>query len=207
MDTNEQGLFAVIAKGIAAVKRELQTLRGEFTVLSKQPGPPGMDGKEGLRGPVGPRGAPGTDGNDGQDGAQGPKGDTGPPGKDGRDGIDGKDGADGDAGPMPKHQWEGTKIRFQQTAKRWGKFVDLRSPSSGGVVVASTGSDFDPTSLPAASDTPTPTEVIVKQDGVWVRATWTQFTGWIGSVTPPTGVTVNGASVTVNGETVFVNGT
>lgn len=39
--------------------------------------------------------------------------------------------------------------------------------------------------FPPASDLPTPpTEVLVVQNGVWVRATWTQLVGWLGGVTP-----------------------
>lgn len=205
MDSDVRGLIAAIAKGI-------RDLRADFIGLSKQPGPQGAqgpDGQRGLPGPQGPRGPAGVDGAPGRDGVAGPSGQDGVDGlagAPGRDGLDGAPGEPGQTGPMPKHQWQGTKLRFQQTAKRWGKWVDLRSPANGGVVVASTGSDFDPSNLPAAADTPDPTEIIVKQDGIWVRASWIQFTGWIGSVTPPVGVTVNGETVTVNGETVLVNG-
>lgn len=204
MDANEKGLLTVIAK-------QLRDLRHAFTDLSKQPGPPGVEGKEGLRGPPGrdgTNGKPGAPGKDGRNGTDGVDGKDGRDGSDGTPGADGKDGADGDVGPIPKHQWQGTKLRFQQTAKRWGKWTDLKGPSVGGMVVASAdgGSGFDPNSLPLADYSPTPTEIIVKQDGVWVRATWDQFLGWVGSVGPSEGVTVNGESVKVNGETVLVNG-
>lgn len=201
MDSNERGLLALFAK-------RLRDLQGAFRDLSKQPGPQGLQGLEGPRGlpgPQGPRGPAGTDGKDGRDGTDGADGKDGIDGADGIDGQDGAPGADGPMGPMPKHEWNGTKLRFQQSLKRWGKWVDLKASAGGNVVVASSGSDFDPSALPAANDTPIPSEVIVKQNGVWVRASWTQFTGWIGSVTP-TGVTVNGESVTVNGEKVTVNG-
>lgn len=202
MDINDKGLLALIVK-------RLRDLRVDFTTLSKQPGPPGNQGERGPRGLPGPEGQAGADGKNGIDGTDGTPGRDGANGADGiagKDGNPGEPGTDGAMGPMPQHQWKGTKLRFQQTAARWGKWVDLRTGKSSSIVVGSTGSDFDPSSLPTASDTPDPTEVIVKQNGVWVRASWVQFTGWIGSVTPPVGVTVNGVSVTVEGETVLVNG-
>lgn len=54
-----------------------------------------------------------------------------------------------------------------------GRLVEL--PSSDTLP----GGSFDPSVLPAASDTPTPAEVIVYQSGQWVRASWRQFTNWI----------------------------
>lgn len=35
-------------------------------------------------------------------------------------------GDDGDIGPMPRHQWKGTKLRFESQPDEWGKFVDLQ---------------------------------------------------------------------------------
>jgi len=205
VNANEQGLIAALAKAVQFAKSELQKLRADFTDLSKQAGPPGADGKRGERGDVGPRGENGVAGKRGERGDPGPRG---PAGKDGAPGKDGADGKDGDVGPMPKHQWRGTELRFQQSQKKWGAWVDLQGPSGGGRVLLSGvgGSGFDPDSLPLADETPLPTEVIVKQNGVWVRASWDYFTGWVGAPAP-TGVTVNGETVTVNGETVLVNGT
>lgn len=56
-------------------------------------------------------------------------------------------------------------------------------------------------SLPAA-DIPAPTEIMVKQNGQWVVATWPQFMSWA-SVADTT-ATVQGTAVTVNGEQVTV---
>lgn len=64
----------------------------------------------------------------------------------------------------------------------------------------------DPNALPAADALPTPTQVIVLQGGVWVRASWAQFAAWMGSVAPVTGMTINGEPLTINGETLTVNG-
>lgn len=42
-------------------------------------------------------------------------------------------GDDGDIGPMPRHQWKGTKLRFEIQPDEWGKFVDLKGkPGSPG---------------------------------------------------------------------------
>ena len=36
-------------------------------------------------------------------------------------------GDDGEMGPMPRHQWRGTKLRFEDGERnKWGKFVDLQ---------------------------------------------------------------------------------
>lgn len=45
--------------------------------------------------------------------------------RDGRDGRNGRDGAPGLPGPMPRHEWDGTKLRFQRTDNTWGEWVDL----------------------------------------------------------------------------------
>ncbi len=51
--------------------------------------------------------------------------------RDGRDGRDGKmgprgyTGANGAIGPMPSHEWDGTRVRFQKDDKSWGDWVDV----------------------------------------------------------------------------------
>lgn len=80
---------------------------------------PAKDGERGMPGPrgiPGKDGAPGRDGRDGQDGA------------DGLNGIDGKDGKDGAPGLSPRHEWDGSKIRFQSADGTWGEWVDVRGP-------------------------------------------------------------------------------
>jgi hypothetical protein len=49
-------------------------------------------------------------GDKGEPGPQGPKGDK------------------GDKGDKPRHQWNGTLLRFEQADGSWGKFVDLQGP-------------------------------------------------------------------------------
>lgn len=203
--SNELPLIAVLAK-------RLVDLQARFRTLSKQQGPRGPKGDKGDQGEPGPKGDQGEPGPKGDQGEPGPKGDNG---KDGRDGIDGKDGAKGEKGDPPEHKWDGTQLSFRHPDGTWGKKVDLRGPKgevgSRKVVVsgASTESaEWNPDLLAAATDDPTPTEMLVKQDGAWVRATLTQVQQWLGTTTPPTGgVTVNGAQVFVNNELVTVNGT
>lgn len=181
MAANESVVLALLSKG-------LHDLRTRFDALARQPGPAGADGRDGKDGEQGPRGAQGdrgpagADGRDGKDGERGPRGEKGEPGRDGRDG---KDGERGPVGPMPKHEWRGTELRFQQSDKRWGKWVDLRGPrgTSGGAVVVSEGGGgtpgpaWNPDDLPAANGS-APTEFIVKQGGEWVRATYAQMQAW-----------------------------
>lgn len=46
--------------------------------------------------------------------------------RDGRDGRNGRDGAPGLPGPIPRHEWDGTRIRFQKTDNTWGEWVDIQ---------------------------------------------------------------------------------
>lgn len=43
-----------------------------------------------------------------------------------------KHGEDGDMGPMPDHEWDGTKLRFERPDGTWGEWVDLKGEHSGG---------------------------------------------------------------------------
>jgi hypothetical protein len=44
-------------------------------------------------------------------------------------------------GPMPDHEWEGTKLRFQRAKKLWGEWVDLRGPAGSGAAFIGGGGD------------------------------------------------------------------
>lgn len=55
-------------------------------------------------------------------------GKPGDPGKTPKKDVDFRDGIDG-IGKSPKHQWDGTKIRFQNPDETWGKWVDLKGKS------------------------------------------------------------------------------
>ena len=137
MDSNDIALLAVIAK-------KLRELRADFVGLSKQPGPAGPMGDTGRTGAPGPAGEPGLEGSRGVDGERGPAGPRGPVGP------PGKDGADGERGPIPDHQWKGTRLRFQKPDGGWGKYTELkgeRGPAGatgGGVFVGGGSSGGTP---------------------------------------------------------------
>lgn len=179
MEKSELGVIALIAKNLA-------DLKAAFGTLSKQAGPAGKDGKDG----VSIKGDAGKDGKDGRDGKDGLSV-RGKAGKDGRDGKDGKDGERGPIGPMPKHKWTGTQLQFEKPDGKWGRAVDLKGEAGkdgGGVTrlvgVGGNGSSFDPSGLPAANDA-LPSEFIVKQGDVWVRATYEQMQAWLGGGVVP----------------------
>lgn len=79
----------------------------------------------------GPKGDPGTDGAAGDPGPPGPRG---PKGDRGEQGPKGDRGEQGEPGPIPEHEWEGSRLRFEQPDHRWGEWVELRGPRghSGG---------------------------------------------------------------------------
>ena len=193
MDSNDRGILTLLAKAV-------RDLRAQVSNLARQPGPPGKDG------------VPGKNGLDGKDGIglrgdPGPRGRDGPPGKPGRDGAPGKDGERGPMGPMSKHEWQGTKLRFQQTEGRWGKWVDLqgkpgKAGTGGGVYVnASTGGgSVNPGDFPLADTIVPDDEMVIVRGGVLMRVRVVLQAGEV----PTNAVTVNGEAVTVNGQYVVV---
>jgi len=82
-----------------------------------------IDGKDGE---IGPQGERGERGEKGEKGDPGPQGEDGADGRDGVDGLDGRHGDDGEIGPMPKHEWKKTSLRFEEKPGVWGDFVDLK---------------------------------------------------------------------------------
>lgn len=44
-------------------------------------------------------------------------------------GPKGEQGPRGPIGPIPKHEWNGTELRFEQAPGQWGKYVDLQGPA------------------------------------------------------------------------------
>ena len=150
-------------------------------------GPQGDRGPKGEKGDNGLRGATGPKGDTGARGATGAKGDTGAEGQRGPKGEKGEQGPKGDRGPMPKHEWVGTKLRLQQANGKWGEAVDLKGEkgrdglSGRTFSVGGGGTSLD--SLPAASGD-LPTDFVVKQGGMWVRATFEQMATWLGGGVP-----------------------
>ena len=131
-----------------------------------------------IPGPKGEKGDKGDAGKDGKDGVAG---------KDGKDGVDGKDGKDGEDGEdgvgvanayidfdntLVLELTDGNQINAGDlNLEELKKELVVRNGSSGGV--------FDPNSLPSATNYPFPDELIVKQNGQWVRATFNQFVTWL----------------------------
>lgn len=100
---------------------------------------------------------------------------------------------------MPDHQWDDTRLRFQEPDGHWGPYVDLRGPQGPHGIGG--GGGFSISALPAASDEH-PDGFLVVQNGRLVLATYAQMYEWFGGSTPANAVTVNGVAVTVNGEVV-----
>jgi hypothetical protein len=103
--------------------------------------------------------------------------------------------AKGPKGDPPKHEWDGSELRFENPDGTWGEWTNLRGPRGGGG-----GGRTNLDVLPAADDT-VPDQFIVHSGGEWKRATYLQMQAWF----PSGGVTGGGAVVTVNGEVVTVS--
>lgn len=115
MRNSDLDLIALLTKGLC-------DLRSRFDKLARDPGPAGrdgIDGRDGVDGVDGKVGRDGIDGRDGKDGIAGARGEVGPRGQRGQK---------GDRGPMPDHEWDGAKLRFQKPDGNWGSFVNLRGP-------------------------------------------------------------------------------
>lgn len=200
MNSNESALLALLAK-------QFSDLRAAFRTLSKQQGPQGERGEQGVRGE---RGEPGPVGADGKDGRPGRDGKDGRPGRDGKDGADGRDGKDGERGPMPDHEWKGTKLRFQKPEGGWGKFVDLKGEKGaaggssffggggGGSGGGPTSPGTDLSALPAATSD-LPNGFVVRQGSTWAVATYEQMLAWFpGGAGGSTTVLRNDPNLTFN---------
>ena len=74
----------------------------------------------------GPRGPEGLS-IKGEQGLQGVRGDSGLEGLSGTQGVQGEAGP---RGPMPRHQFDGNRIRFEQEEGTWGKWITIIAPSS-----------------------------------------------------------------------------
>lgn len=132
----------------------------------------------GEPGKPGPRGKDGVDGKDGKDGKDGHSPIAGIdyplPSK----GEKGEPGGVGERGPMPKHEWDGSKLRFENPDGTWGKWVDIRGPSGRSIFGGGGGSSG----------------VKIQEDGmdVFQSAQTINFTG-------------SGVSVSQTGQTTTVN--
>lgn len=56
----------------------------------------------------------------------------------------GPQGAQGEIGATPTHEWEGTRLRFEQSTGAWGRWVDLIGPPGATSSVQYMGGGFGP---------------------------------------------------------------
>lgn len=94
----------------------------------------------------------------------------------------GDPGPQGDTGPAPKHEWQGTKLRFQKPDGKWGKLTDLKGDAgkdgtAGRTVVVARGgsSGTDLASLTPGNTNAEPTGLVVFQGGKAVNLPWPAF--------------------------------
>jgi hypothetical protein len=114
-------------------------------------GKPGITGEQGIQGPEGPPGRPGEDGMPGvsitgEQGVRGEDGSNGITGINGVSGQPGEKGEKGDTGDTPEHEWNNTRLRFQDPEGEWGKWAELKgqdgqsSGGGGGAIIPLSGS-------------------------------------------------------------------
>ena len=160
---------AAVAKAVAAIPKPKDGLRGE----------PGQDGKD-----VDPIALTAlVDDFVQRADALRPPAERGPKGDKGDKGDQGEKGDPGERGPMPDHRWKGTSLQFQKPAGGWGKAVELQGPP-GIAAYGGIGGSFSIDSLPFG-DTSTPEQIVVKQNGVWVRIAWDDFLDMVGATPSP----------------------
>ena len=115
-------------KEVAQAVEDIELLDAEKGDQGER-GERGEQGIKGDKGDAGRDGKDGLDGIDGNDGEQGLQGEIGAPGDPGQDGL---------MGETPDHEWKGTKLRFETSDGRWGKWTDLRG-KSGSTLIGSSG--------------------------------------------------------------------
>lgn len=134
----------------------------------------------------------------------------------GAKGKKGDQGDQGDPGPMPGHEWKGSKLRFERPDGKWGKFIDLKGPKgdAGKAAVISRpaggggefATAFDPASLPLLDGATTLNDyLVIERAGVPYRIKIAALQSIFGRAQVPANVaTVNGEPLTVNGEFITV---
>lgn len=174
----------LLAASLADVKKQVTELQSKADEIRKLEGPSGPKGEKGDQGPKGEQGDRGFDGKDG---------------KDGKDGQDGKDGEEGKQGVGVIDAY----IDFDQSLVL--KLSDGNEINAGSIEYNAQKAElysvstqaFSLDNLKAAVTNPKPTEVIVKQNNEWVRATWTQFTSWLGTVGLINNLTTEGGDLLI----------
>lgn len=120
-------------------------------------------------------------------------------------------GADG---KTPAHEWDGTRLRFEQPDGSWGEWVDLRGKKGANgdrgaegvtVVTGGGGAKFDPATLDILQVVPTLSDfLLLERDGVSYRVRLDQLAALFGGTVPESAVRVNDAPIYVNGDYVTV---
>lgn len=101
-------------------------------------------------------------------------------------------GEDGDLGPMPRHQWKGTRLRFEDGERgSWGKYVDLQgrpgppgprgAPGKDG---AGSGADLATLDM-LASDVAETDTMIIERAGELFRVSVSDLQSVLGGSTVP----------------------
>lgn len=126
------GSSSLKALAVAAIVIGLIALgvSGYTTTQGGKEGPQGPQGEQGPQGPQGEQGIPGVNGTDGAQGPEGPAGATGPAGS---------RGPVGPASTVLSHQWDGTRLRIQNSDSTWGSYVDLQGPEGDPGPAGATG--------------------------------------------------------------------
>lgn len=100
---------------------------GGYVIRFQLPGGGWGEPVEVLQGPPGIPG-PSVVGGKGELGGQGEQGRQG----ESVIGEQGKPGEQGEVGPMPRHEWDGTRLRFELPGGSFGRFVNLLGPAGKG---------------------------------------------------------------------------
>jgi len=127
---NVENVQSLVSELIDEVKKKDSELIIELDPeeIRGEPGKPGLKGKDGKNGKDGVNGKDGHSPIAGIDYLLPEKGEIGPI------------GPVGERGPMPKHEWSGTKVRFENPDGTWGKWVDIRGPSGRSIFGGGGGS-------------------------------------------------------------------
>ncbi|MCK7542960.1 hypothetical protein MLC59_02090 [Marinobacter bryozoorum] len=114
----------------------------------------------------------------------------------------GDPGEDGDVGPMPKHQWKGTRLRFEDGERdHWGKWVDLKGQPGPPGPPGRPGSGANLASLPLLNAPPEDGDtMIVEREGKLYRVTIQNLKDTFGEAIPIDAIYAGGDPVMADDE-------
>ncbi len=140
--SEEKVAQALLDAALAAVSDGVIRTERRIDVLAREPGPQGVQGE------------------------RGPDGDAGPVGPQGEAGPQGEPGEPGQIGPMPKHQWDGPRLRFEIAPGKWGQWANLRGPAGiSGAVLRGNGTGLDVAAIPEVTPAMMTDQITVVRDG------------------------------------------